>query len=168
MLRLEPMHWYSWAFTVSREGRAVAALDISTWRERGRLEVEGQRFTVDRERLMSGDFRLHRGEPPSRGSGSGPAGALLATAAKPSLFRRRFVVTFSGRRLVLERRSGFGRAFVVREGDREVGDITPERFWSRRATANLPDNLPLPIQAFLLWLALLVWKRDADDSSAAG
>ena len=40
--------------------------------------------------------------------------------------------------------------------------------WSRRATAMLPDTLPLPVRLFVLWLAVLVWKRDADAAAATG
>ncbi len=39
--------------------------------------------------------------------------------------------------------------------------------WSRRATATLPDTLPVPVRLFVLWLAMLIWKRDDDAGAAA-
>jgi hypothetical protein len=153
MLTLEPTTWFSWAFTVSRAGRACAALDISAWRERGKLVVEGQPFRVVREGLMSGDFRLES------------ASGLLAIASRPSILRRKFVVSFGGRTLTLQPRSAWTRAVVLREGDHEVGTVSPRGLWSRRATATLPDTLPLSIQTFLLWLTVLLWKRESDSGA---
>ncbi len=92
----------------------------------------------------------------------------MATATKPSAFRREFDVTFSGRTMRLRPRSAWGRALVLREGEREVGDVTPRGMWSRRATATLPDTLPLPVRLFVLWLAVLIWKRDDDAAAATG
>jgi hypothetical protein len=42
------------------------------------------------------------------------------------------------------------------------------RLWSRPATATLPDTLPLSVRLFVLWLAVLVWKRDDDAAAATG
>jgi hypothetical protein len=156
MLTLEPTAWYSWAFTVARDGRALSALDISTWRERGDLVVEGEPYRIAREGLCSGDFRLES-----------VGGGVLATATKPSILCRTFRVSSGGRTLTLRPRSIWGRALVVREGDRDVGSITPRGVWTHRATAMLPDDLPLPVQTFLLWLAVLIWKRESDSGGAS-
>ena len=154
MLQLEPTRWFSWAFTVADDGQPLGTFDISAWRERGDLTVAGQTFRIVRKGFVSGDFRLE-------GSGT-----VMATATKPSVFRREFAVTFSGRTLRLQPRSAWGRALVLREGDREVGFVQPRALWSRRGTATMPDTLPLPVRLFVLWLAVLVWKRD-DDAAAA-
>jgi hypothetical protein len=155
MLQLEPTRWFSWAFTVQDEGRPLGTLDISVWRERGDLTVAGQTFAIVREGFISSDFRLE-----SRGT-------VVATAAKPSVFRREFAITFSGRTLRLKPRSAWGRALVLLEGEREVGDVRPRAMWSRRATATLPDTLPVPVRMFVLWLAMLIWKRDDEAATAA-
>ena len=154
MLQLEPTRSFSWAFTVADDGQPLGTLDISVWRERGDLTVAGQTFHIARKGFVSSDFRLEAG------------GTVVATATKPSVFRREFTVTFSGRTLRLQPRSAWGRALVLREGDREVGFVQPRALWSRRATATMPDTLPLPVRLFVLWLAVLVWKRD-DDAAAA-
>ena len=155
MLQLEPTRWFSWAFTVDDDGKPLGTLDISAWRERGDLTVAGRTFTIVREGFVSGDFRLESD------------GTIVATATKPSVFRREFAVTFSGRTLRLRPRSAWGRALVLHEGEREVGDVRPRAMWSRRATATLPDTLPVPVRLFVLWLAVLIWKRDDDAAAAA-
>ena len=50
---------------------------------------------------------------------------------------------------------------------RAVGAITPASAWSRRASAELPAALPLPVQVFVVWLAMLLWKREQDAAAAA-
>jgi hypothetical protein len=155
MLQLEPTRWFSWAFTVADDGQPVGTLDISAWRERGEVTVAGQTLRIVRQGFVSSDFRLEGG------------GTVVATATKPSVFRREFALTFSGRTLRLQPRSAWGRALVLREGERDVGEVKPRALWSRRATATLPDTLPAPVRLFVLWLAMLVWKRDDDAASAA-
>ena len=156
MLELEPTRLFSWAFTVADGGKPLGTLDISAWRERGVVSVAGQSFSVVRKGFVSSDFRLESG------------GTVVATATKPSVFRREFAVTFSGRTLRLRPRSAWGRALILEEGEREVGDVRPRKLWSRRATATLPDSLPLPVRLFVLWLAVLVWKRDDEAAAATG
>ena len=155
MLRLEPTRWFSWAFTVDDDGRPLGTLDISVWRERGDLVVAGRTFNIIRDGFVSGGFRLESG------------GTIVATANRVSVFRRGFDVTFSGRTLRLRPRSAWGRALVLHEGEREVGDIRPRTMWSRRATAALPDTLPVQVRLFVLWLAMLIWKRDDDAAATA-
>jgi hypothetical protein len=155
MLQLEPTRWFSWAFTVDDDGRPVGTLDISAWRERGGLTAAGRTFSIAREGCISSVFRLESG------------GTILATATKPSVFRREFALTFGGRTLRLRPRSAWGRALVLLEGEREVGDVRPRTMWSRRATATLPDTLPVPVRLFVLWLAMLTWKRDDDAAATA-
>jgi hypothetical protein len=58
------------------------------------------------------------------------------------------------------------RAFALMDGEREIGAISPESTWTRRATADLSPDLPVPIQAFVIWLVILLWKRDAQSSAA--
>lgn len=155
MLQLEPTRWFSWAFSVADDGKLLGTLDISVWRERGDLTVAGRTFTIVRDGFISGGFRLESD------------GTIVAAATRPSVLKRGFVVTFSGRTLRLRPRSAWGRALVLQEGEREVGDIRPRTVWSRRATATLPGTLPAPVRLFVLWLAMLIWKRDDDATATA-
>lgn len=156
MLRIEPLRWFSWDFTVDRDGRRIAELDMSWWRERGELTIDGATYAIRRDGLISGDFHL-----------TGADGRKVATASKPSMFRRRFEVVHGGRTWTLEPRSVWGRAMSVLVDGREAGAITPAGAWTRRASANLPEALPVPVQVFMVWLAVLLWKRDEDAATAA-
>lgn len=153
MLAIEPQHWYSWDFTVSQAGRRIAEIGLS-WRERGRLTVNGLAYTVRRERAF-GEFRLEA------------AGGTVAVAVKPSVFRRVFQVTHGANTWTVRRQSAWSKRIQVLEGDREIGHITRGSWWSYRASAALPDAMPMPVQVFCVWLAALIWKRQADAAHAS-
>jgi hypothetical protein len=155
MLQLEPKHWYSWDFTVLAGSAALAQIDFSTWRERGALTIQGQRYTVTKQGLLSGGFLL------------ASPGGTVATAARESVFHRRYTIVAGAHTYTLQPRSTWGRKMVVLEGGREVGAIEPRGIFTRRGTASLPDVVPLPVRVFLVWLALLLWKREADAAHAA-
>lgn len=150
MLTAIPKRWFSWDFTVTEESQAVAEIDMSRWREKGVLTVRGVDYRVYREGMMSGDFILES------------AGAVIARADKPSAFHRSFTINFEGRRYTLEAKAVLRRTFLLLDGDREVGALSPEGLFTRRATVDLPQALPLPVRVFIVWLAVVLWKRDSD------
>jgi hypothetical protein len=154
LLKLIPKSWFSWTFTVLEESHVVADIDISWWREKGILTVAGTSYDVYREGLMSGDFILES------------AGSVLARAQKPSAFRRCFVIEHASRRYTLRAESAFKRSFVLLLDDKEVGSITPEGCFTRRAIADLPQDMLLPMKIFTIWLAVILWKRESDAGGA--
>ena len=154
-LSIVPKRWYSWDFNVLDGPRQVALVDVSAWREKGVLTVDGVEHRVYREGMMSGDFILERN------------GSVLARAEKPSAFRDTLVVRHNGREYTLRKKSIWRRAFVVLSGEREVGALNPNSVWKRDATVTLPQEWPLPVRLFVIWLAIIMWKRDAESTAAA-
>ena len=148
MLQIVPTHWYSWDVTVTDESRRVADIAMSWWREKGALTIEGATYRLYREAPMSGDFVLEH------------AGSVLARAEKPSVFRREFVIRHAGREYTLRRRSLFRREFVLLDGSRHVGSIAPTGAFTRKAAADLPHDLPLPVRMFIVWLTVISWRRE--------
>ena len=148
MLQIVPTHWYSWDVTVTDASRTVADIALSWWREKGALTIDGATYGVYREGLISGDFVLEH------------AGRVLARAEKPSVFRREFVIRHAGREYTLRRRSIFRRAFVLLAGSRHVGSIAPSGAFTRKAAADLPHELPLPVRMFIVWLTVISWRRE--------
>ena len=134
--------------------RTVAHVDVSCWRERGSLRVDGSTYQAYREGILSGAYLLKR------------RGSTLASAKKPSAFRREFLVEHDGRRYTLRAKSAFERGFVLLNGTKRVGWITLESIFSYRANVHLPADLPLPVQVFVLWLVINTWRRAA--ASAGG
>lgn len=147
-LRIVPTHWYSWDVTVTDESRPVADIATSWWREKGELTIGDTTYRVYREAPMSGAFVLEH------------AGCVLARAEKPSVFRRTFVIRHAGREYTLRRESMFRRAFVLLDGSRQIGSLAPNGAFTRKAAADLPRDLPLPVRMFIVWLTVISWRRE--------
>ena len=156
MLKAIPKRWFSWDFNVTEGSKPVAEIDLSWWREKGVLTIDGVSYTVYRERLMGGEFKLES------------AGSVLARAEKPSAFRRTFVIKHRDRHYTLKAKSAFRRAFVLMQGDREVGFLSPDGLFTRSASVHLPEELPLAVQIFITWLAIILWKRESETAASSG
>ena len=102
-----------------------------------------------RESWLCGPFVLERD------------GSVLARAEKPSAFFRTYLIRHGDRDYTLEPRSAFRRAFVLHDGSRQIGSIEPTSASMRGAIADLPDTWPLPVRAFVIWLAMIQWRRDS-------
>ena len=153
MLTAIPKAWFSWDFTVLEGAQPVADIDVSWWRESGSLRVQGTSYQVYREGVMSGAFILES------------AGTVLARAEKPSAFRRLFLLEHAGRQYTL--RSAFWGRFLLSDDSREIGSLSRESIFMRRARVDLPEDLPLSVRIFIVWLAVIMWKRDSDSAGAA-
>jgi hypothetical protein len=163
MLRAVPTAWYSSTFRLLRDDAEVGRLKLAAMKEAATFSVKDVAFEMYREGF-AGDFVLaFHGNP-------------IARADKPSVLDRRFVLTVETRRYVLESESAFRRAFRLRSGDGTgeedggdtsdvLGRIAPEGMLTRCTTVDLPDDLPLPVQAFCLWLVLVLWNRAAAAAS---
>jgi hypothetical protein len=155
MLYAIPKRWFSWNFYVCDGARQVAEIDVAWWREKGLLTLEGISYQVYREKMMSGAFILKT------------AGEVVARAEKPDALLRRLLVDYGGRQFTLKAESAFGRGFILLEGQKGIGRVAPEGFFTRRAAASLPEELPLAVKIFILWLVIILWKRESDSGTAS-
>jgi len=155
MMTLVPKHWFSWDFRLmDPEGMPWGEIGLSSWRERGSVTVGGQRYKVSRQGLV-GPFVL-----------AGPSDEL-ARAVKESVFRQEFTLTLEGRAYTLKRLSAWRREFALCVGDTRLGSVAPESWLLRRARVDLPEEMPGWARAFVVWLTLLMWKRDSDAGAVA-
>ncbi|HZM95572.1 MAG TPA: hypothetical protein VFB92_19210 [Vicinamibacterales bacterium] len=146
-LTLIPRHWYSWDFFVTDDDRQLAEFNLSSWREKGVVSVDGIDYRLYRESSF-GDFVLEH------------AGSVIARATKPSAFRREFVIRYKEQPYTLRAQS-FSRTYIVLDGSTEIGSIAPEKWFTRTANVDLPDNWPFLLKSFAMWLTIIQWKRDA-------
>lgn len=156
MLTAAPKGCFSWNYAVSSNDDHLADIDISAWREKGVLNVAGQRYPVYRERLMSGRFILESD------------GGIVAAAEKPSAWSHRLLIEHAGSRYELKPRGVFSQAFNLRAGADVVGSISPRSMFSRRMIIDLPESLPLPVRLFIAWLVAIMWNRDLAAASGSG
>lgn len=153
MMKAIPKHWFSWDFSILEDDVNVAQLDLSAWREKGKLTVNGDDYDVYRQGLLSGEFILEQD------------GTILATAKKPSAFRQTLAIQCADHRYELKSKSTFTRGFVLLQDSRQVGTVLPTSMFTRKAAVNLPDHLSLPIRVFIVWLAVILWKRQSEAGS---
>jgi hypothetical protein len=128
-------------------------VSLSSWRERGVVRCDRAEHHVFRESAVRGVFVLDGADRPLR-------------AVKPSVFRNIFEIEFGSKQYVLSPRSAFRRDRLLYDDGREIGFIVAEGPLSRRARIELPEDLPLVLTLFLVWLTLLQWKREADAAAA--
>ena len=152
MIEAVPTGLFRSDFELHKHRRPVAKLDVSMWREKAEVEIEGERYTFRREGTFSGPFLLERG------------GEQLARAVKPSAFRREFEILVRGRTFTLRKMSPWRREFGLYVHEQRVGGVTPCAWYTRRSVLRLPDDWSAAMQAFVFWLALIIWRRDESSS----
>jgi hypothetical protein len=150
MLTAIPHHWFSWDFSLLDKGEPLAEIDMSSWREKGSLRVSDSSYLVYRERVLSGDFLLEAN------------GTVIARAKKASAMTRRLLLTVADSQFELKPRSALTRKFDLLSNGVIVGTLAPHGFLNRRMSVDLPEDLPLPIRSFVVWLTLLMWKRESE------
>ncbi len=129
------------------DGRHVGDVRLSAWIARGEVIAGGTRYRVRRDGGLFGAIAL---------SGSGGA---VAQAFPLHAFSRAFSIRFGERSFVLRSPSAWFREMRLLEGDQVVGTAVPEGVWSSRAHFDLPASLPMELRLFVVWLALLGWRR---------
>jgi len=152
VLTLTPRNWFSWNFSVLDGERALADVNLSSWRERGTLSIDGVEYSIHRESPL-GDFILEQ------------SGSVLARAEKPSAFKRAFIIRYKQKPYTLKAESIFRQTFVLLDGEHQIGSIVRESVWTRQSAVTLPDDWPLPVKSFAIWLTIMHWRRDASSGS---
>jgi hypothetical protein len=153
-IRARPRHLFSWGFDLYLDGELLTGFDMAWLREGGQFTWDGTEYQLSREGLWSGDFLLLTGDE------------VRARATKESAFERTFVVRLDERALRLEAASVFSRSFRLSEHGVMIGRVTPDHFFTRACTLDVPGDLPVPVQVFIFWLVVLMWRR-ADSAAAA-
>ncbi len=155
MLQLVPESWLTWNFDVLENDQQVAQIKTSTLPESGTFSILGSDYRAYREGMFSGEFFLESD------------GQTIARAQKPSAFVNTFEIQHADRSYTLKKESFVGRSFVLLQGDLEVGSIRRESLLNRKAAVSLPDNMPRPVQVFVMWLTIILWRREANAGAAA-
>lgn len=82
------------------------------------------------------------------------APSIVAHAECPRSSNELIVVPYAGKTYELRRRRRFSRARVIWEGDVVVGFIKVNSFWRPKITADLPQEIPLPVKIFMCFASL--------------
>jgi hypothetical protein len=130
------------ALQLSIDGTAIAVLDHA----RLGFTLNGQAYTIRRAGVFAPVYELLRDN------------SALASARQVP-FVNRYTVTSAGRVWTLKAEEMLAKRFGLFDGNARVGGITPSsRFNATRdVSVDLPDELPLEAQVFLMWLLLWKW-----------
>ena len=153
-IQAKPKHLFSWGFVLSVNHNHLVTMDVSFIREGGQFIWNNNTYQLSREGFYCGDFLLLKDNE------------IIARASKPNPFTRRFVLGIGNREIVLAANSPFTRCFHLTENNMTIGSISPNHPFTRRTTIELPDDMDIPIQVFIFWLVVLMWRR-ASNSNAA-
>ena len=137
---------------VVEDGDDSLELKVSPWRESAEFDFGGEEYELRRE-SFSGAFVLELD------------GEVLARAEKRML-QGAFDVDIGDYACSLRKTSFLGSRFGLFEEEEQVGSIGRTGFFRSDVTADLDFIRPMPARVFVLWLALLLWKRE--EAAASG
>lgn len=146
MIDMEPAGMVSPDIVLSRSGERMGLIDRSAFRESAKVEVAGETFEVQRTNLG----RLF--------TMTGPGGGEVARGERRGFLTQRWAITAGARQLDLAAAHPFTQRLALVEGGAQIGSARRHPM-SRAGSADLPDDLALPEQAFVCFLAQLVWAR---------
>jgi hypothetical protein len=148
MLTAKPTSIFSWCFVVCRDGVEIAEIDTAWLYEGGTLHCDGDTYRLGKAGVFSGEFFLEK------------AGVRMATARKTTLIRR-FAIEYGGETFTFRAESPLTRSFVLESAGGIMGRIAPDHPFTRRSSIRMLDELPVAVQLWLFWLAVLMWRRAA-------
>jgi len=144
MLTVTSNAW-SYTFSVTDGTESVArAVDLSWWGDKGELRIQDDIYTARRDKSS---YLLES------------AAGVLARAEQPRKWFGELVIEHSDRRYTLRAKSALRRQFLLLEGSRRIGSLSPEGLFTRNAAVELPKAIPLLLQIFIIWLAMTLWKH---------
>jgi hypothetical protein len=151
LFELIPHSWWSWDFSVMRGDSVVAEIEIPRWRKKRVIKVGGLHYAAYREGLIGGAFILALDT------------TQLARAERTNWLSRSFTIKH-GEKTYRLKAVWFGSSFILLDNGQEVGTLVPRGMFTRKTSVSLPDELPLPVQMFVIWLTLYQRETDAGAS----
>jgi hypothetical protein len=153
VIKIMPKNWFSWNFSIYENNQEYTELNISTFREKGEFSIGTNNYTVFRKGLLHTEIFLEN------------SGNTIATAYKTSAFKRSFNISYNSENYNLDASSAFRRSFIISKENQVIGKIKAISAFTRRAKVDFYAELPVELKTFIIWLTLLLWKRE-DDSGA--
>jgi hypothetical protein len=143
-------------YTLQRDGSEIGQIDCGGGRGAAAITLGSATYTPVIDSVVRGKFHLEAN------------GMRIAGAQSAGFWFRYFNVQAGGKSYILKMASWFGRRFALMENGTELGRIGVTNAFSGRCKAELPDDLPLEVRAFLIWLVISTWRRAAASAVVAG
>ena len=139
-----------------RDGEVVATVRASSWKESATAVVGDREWVFDKA----------RGTLVARRS-TDPEGTPRLSARQTSFWRGTWEADLEGTPARTQSTSRWRNRRRYLVGDREIAESGDTGGWSPRPTLVADDSLPLDHQVFLLWLELVISRRDQAALTAA-
>jgi hypothetical protein len=118
---------------------------------KGTLAAGGKEYFTRREGAFKASYLMETAE-----------GGLIARAAKVMALAEKYEISFGERTMRLKKKPmAMKAAFIISSAAGDTGTIMQESLLSRRLLCEM-DAVPTEIVLFLLWMALIIRKRDED------
>jgi len=141
-------------YEIIADGQPLAMWDGRVWRSGGTFDLAGRRYDV-KSNVWGTRFEM-----------TDEAGMIVATADRVG--RKRWTVEASGRTYRFQRASWWRSEELLVADGRPVGSVRRVSRWRSDAVADLPDDLPLPFQVFVVVVVLTMWDTPATAAATAG
>ncbi len=133
---------------VCRDNRLVTSFNYVRWSP---FSLDGHEYMAKATSVLGVSFSLYRGDE------------AVVVEKTTSLLANAQQIEHDGRTWLMKPARYFGKTFHVRsDGGAQVGAITPARYFFPLSdiTIDLPDDVPIVVQVFMLWLAVKSWATD--------
>jgi len=134
---------------VYRGDQLVTSFNFVKWSP---FSLDGQDYLAKATSLLGVSFSLYRGDD------------VVVIEKTTSLWANAQQIEHDGRTWLMRPARYFGKTFnVLSDGDAVVGTVAPARFFFPLSdiTVDLPDDVPIVVQVFMLWLAVRSWATDS-------
>jgi hypothetical protein len=158
-IEIVPAGVFSVTYDVLADGLPKGRIEhrILSMRDEAVITTPDRTFAARRERVFRAGAVLESAE-----------GTLRAKAEREQFWREHYRVRFGETTLFLRQKAwSLKGVFLISDGSGEIGSIRRERMLSRRTIVEFPAAAPPPLEIteFLVWIVLMVQRRQASESS---
>lgn len=154
----EPLGLLARRYSIVADGAPVTEITFPVFGPSSATPIAGQTYRMRRSGTLRERFMLECDQDETR---------LVVSATQRDPMRRDFAIETNGRRLTMRAASLLRSEYQLFDGDRPIGAIRPAGALHRGAEADLPNDLPLEVRVFLVWVALLLWRGRRATRAAA-
>lgn len=127
------------------DGERVAVVDLSMWRERAEVSIQGEDWVFGKE---MGDLHAESG------------GAVRMQATRRGFFSSaQDITTSAGHVVSVEREGIFSSGWRISADHGEIAVVRSASMWMKRPEADFPDDTPVIDAVFVLWVVYVLMAR---------
>lgn len=147
MITAVPKKIFSNKFEFLEDGQSAGSIKIAGWGDKAEIYIPDLTLSGYRKGVVKPRYFLERD------------GQVIASAFKPSIWSNRLELQLGKQTCEMKRKSIFSTTFVVVSGGEQIGYVEREGWFTFRSIIELPQSWPLPLQIFVFWVVLVMWKK---------